>query len=116
MIFTCGEGSLRPGQKNGGLTDEEQELTKVLMLNVNDLGLSVRAVNCLSSANIQCLGDLVEKSDSQMLKFRNFGKKSLAEIKEMLKGLGLSLETVLKDSIKEELTRQKALRLQNNEE
>ncbi|NLZ62982.1 MAG: DNA-directed RNA polymerase subunit alpha, partial [Lentisphaerae bacterium] len=116
MVFTNGESAVLPGHKGSGLTEDERELVKVLSISVNDLELSVRALNCLSSANIQCLGELVEKTESQMLKYRNFGKKSLAEIKDKLKGLGLSLEMVLKDSIKEELTRQKALRLQNNEE
>ncbi len=116
LVFSSGEGNTLVGQKGGGLTDEERELVKVLLINVNDLELSVRAVNCLSSANIQCLGELVEKTESQMLKFRNFGKKSLAEIKQKLKDLDLSLEMVLKDTIREELTRQKAQRLQTNEE
>jgi DNA-directed RNA polymerase subunit alpha len=54
------------------------------------LELSVRSYNCLKNANIQTIGDLVQKSESEMLRTKNFGRKSLNEIKEILSGLGLS--------------------------
>ncbi|MEK9863813.1 MAG: DNA-directed RNA polymerase subunit alpha C-terminal domain-containing protein, partial [Verrucomicrobiota bacterium] len=53
--------------------------------------LSVRAANCLNNANITTVGQLAIKSEAEMLKYRNFGKKSLNEIKDKLTGLGLSL-------------------------
>ena len=116
QIFTTGESTALFAQNNGGLTEEERKLVKNLTTNINDLELSVRAVNCLSSAQIHYLGELVEKSESQMLKYRNFGKKSLLEIKEKLYDYGLSLEMVLKESVKEELMRQMAQQLQTNNE
>jgi DNA-directed RNA polymerase subunit alpha len=53
--------------------------------------LSVRAANCLNNANITSVGQLAMKTEGEMLKYRNFGKKSLNEIKEKLAGLGLAL-------------------------
>ncbi|MBR0458283.1 MAG: DNA-directed RNA polymerase subunit alpha [Victivallales bacterium] len=98
------------------LNEEEKDLLAKLTKDVNELQLSVRAVNCLSSANIQYLGELVEKSESQMLKFRNFGKKSLTEIKEKLSELGLSLEMNLADNVKEELQRVLSTKPKNKED
>jgi DNA-directed RNA polymerase subunit alpha len=53
------------------------------------LELSVRSYNCLKNANIQSIGDLVQRSEAEMLRTKNFGRKSLNEIKEILSGLGL---------------------------
>ena len=58
---------------------------------VDKLELSVRSYNCLKNANIRTIGDLVQKTDAEMLNTRNFGRKSLNEIKENLKAMGLSL-------------------------
>jgi len=71
--------------------DERAKLRKQLNMSVNEIELSVRAANCLNNANITSVGQLAMKSESEMLKYRNFGKKSLNEIKEKLTGLGLSL-------------------------
>jgi DNA-directed RNA polymerase subunit alpha len=57
---------------------------------IEELELSVRAYNCLKNANIQTIGELVSRTESEMLKTKNFGRKSLAEIKEILAGMGLS--------------------------
>ena len=70
---------------------ENQKLKKLLNMSVNEIELSVRAANCLNNANITSVGQLAMKSEQEMLKYRNFGKKSLNEIKEKLTGLGLSL-------------------------
>ncbi|MEW6097066.1 MAG: DNA-directed RNA polymerase subunit alpha [bacterium] len=70
---------------------ETEKLRSVLKMNIEELELSVRASNCLKSANIKILGELVKKTDNEMLKTRNFGKKSLAEIKEKLTEYNLSL-------------------------
>ena len=70
---------------------ENQKLKKLLSMSVNEIELSVRAANCLNNANITSVGQLAMKSEQEMLKYRNFGKKSLNEIKEKLTGLGLSL-------------------------
>jgi len=101
---------------SAGLNDDEKELLEKLKREVSGLELSVRAVNCLNSANIQYLGELVEKSESQMLRFRNFGRKSLSEIKEKLSELGLSLEMNLADNVKDELQRILATKPQSKEE
>jgi DNA-directed RNA polymerase subunit alpha len=62
-----------------------------LSKSVEELELSVRSYNCLKNANIKTIGELVQKSESEMLKTKNFGRKSLNEIKEILSGMGLSL-------------------------
>jgi DNA-directed RNA polymerase subunit alpha len=58
---------------------------------VEELELSVRSYNCLKNANIQTIGELVQKTEAEMLKTKNFGRKSLNEIKEILATMGLSL-------------------------
>ena len=72
-------------------SQENQKLKKLLNMSVNEIELSVRAANCLNNANITSVGQLAQKSESEMLKYRNFGKKSLNEIKDKLHQLGLSL-------------------------
>src|SRR5437773_2165301 len=71
--------------------DEKAKLKKLLNMSVNEIELSVRAANCLNNANITTVGQLAMKTESEMLKYRNFGKKSLNEIKEKLAALGLGL-------------------------
>lgn len=73
------------------IDDEKAKLRKLLNMSVNEIELSVRAANCLNNANITTVGQLAMKSEQEMLKYRNFGKKSLNEIKEKLSSLGLSL-------------------------
>lgn len=74
--------------------EEEQALSpealEKLRMPVSELELSVRSANCLREAKIKSIADLVQKTEPEMLKFRNFGKKSLAEINEILNGMGLS--------------------------
>ena len=72
-------------------SDERERLRKLLNMSVNEIELSVRAANCLNNANIASVGELVSKTEADMLKYRNFGKKSLTEIKDKLKELGLCL-------------------------
>jgi len=67
------------------------ELNDNLFRNVDELELSVRASNCLKTANIRTIADLVQKSEAELLKTKNFGKKSLNEIKTILGEMGLSL-------------------------
>jgi len=86
--------------------DERAKLKKLLNMSVNEIELSVRAANCLNNANITTVGQLAMKTEAEMLKYRNFGKKSLNEIKDKLAALGLSLgmniEPELLDTPKEE--------------
>ena len=67
------------------------ESNKNLLRSVNELELSVRAANCLKNANIKTIADLVQKTEADMLRTKNFGKKSLNEIKEILNEMGLGL-------------------------
>ena len=73
------------------VSEEQNRLRKLLNMSVNEIELSVRAANCLNNANITTVGELAMKSEQEMLKYRNFGKKSLNEIKSKLEQLGLSL-------------------------
>jgi len=87
--------------------DEKAKLKKLLNMSVNEIELSVRAANCLNNANITTVGQLAMKTEQEMLKYRNFGKKSLNEIKEKLTSLALSLgmtfEPGLVEAPKEEI-------------
>ncbi len=69
----------------------EEALNDNLFRSVDELELSVRSANCLQNANIRTIGDLVQKSEQEMLKTKNFGRKSLKEIKELLSEMGLGL-------------------------
>ncbi len=69
----------------------EERINENLLRSVDELELSVRSANCLQNANIRYIGDLVQRSESDMLKTKNFGRKSLKEIKEILSEMGLSL-------------------------
>jgi len=73
------------------VSEEQNKLRKLLNMSVNEIELSVRAANCLNNANITTVGELAMKTEQEMLKYRNFGKKSLNEIKDKLEQLGLSL-------------------------
>ena len=73
------------------MNQENTRLKKLLNMSVNEMELSVRAANCLNSANITIVGQIAMKTEAEMLKYRNFGKKSLNEIKDKLLQLGLSL-------------------------
>ncbi|HLR26252.1 MAG TPA: DNA-directed RNA polymerase subunit alpha [Fodinibius sp.] len=68
---------------------EMQRVRNLLKTNIEDLNLSVRSYNCLKSANINTIGELVERDEQDLLKFRNFGKKSLAELVEVIEGKDL---------------------------
>lgn len=77
--------------------EEKQQREKYLSKPVAELELSVRSANCLEAAKITTIRDLVIKSEQEMLKFRNFGRKSLNEIKDILASMGLSLGMTLND-------------------
>jgi DNA-directed RNA polymerase subunit alpha len=82
-------------------SQENTRLKKMLNMSVNEIELSVRAANCLNNANITTVGQLAMKTEAEMLKYRNFGKKSLNEIKEKLQQLGLSLGTKFENGLVE---------------
>src|SRR5207245_3744636 len=78
-------------------------LARGLFRNVEELELSVRASNCLKSANIRTIAELVPKTEAELLKTKNFGKKSLNEIKTVLGAMGVSLDTRLDPEERERL-------------
>ncbi|RMH65085.1 MAG: DNA-directed RNA polymerase subunit alpha [Calditrichaeota bacterium] len=71
------------------IDEETLRIKKLLKMNVDELELSVRSHNCLKAANIRTIGDLVTKDESEMLKFKNFGRKSLLELGKILEERGL---------------------------
>jgi DNA-directed RNA polymerase subunit alpha len=88
------------------VNEETERLRELFARPVEELELSVRSSNCLKAANIKTLGELVQKTEGDMLKYRNFGRKSLKEIAEILDGMGLHLgmdiEAVLSGQKKDE--------------
>lgn len=89
---------------NDEVDEEEERVQKILNTAVEELELSVRSSNCLKNADIRTIGDLTKKTEEEIAKTRNFGKKSLTEIKEKLKewnlSLGMTDYSVLKTSIR----------------
>jgi len=88
LFFTLGEVI---EEQTPELTPEEIVLYEKLKIPITELELSVRSANCLREANIKTLADLVEKTEIEMLSYRNFGKKSLNEVVNLLKAMGLNL-------------------------
>lgn len=88
-IFITQEGEIEI--KEDKIDEEKEKLRSMLEKSVDELELSVRSSNCLKTANIKSIADLVTKSEVDMLKYRNFGRKSLNEIKEVLSEMGLGL-------------------------
>jgi len=81
------------------ISEEEQKLYRTLIQSVENIELSVRAQNCLNNADIRILGELCQKTEAKMLKYRNFGKKSLDEIIAKLDEMGLSLGMKMTDEL-----------------
>jgi len=81
---------------------KRRRMKELLGRPVSELELSVRSSNCLKQAGIQSLGDLVQKSEQEMLKYQNFGRKSLAEIAEMLEEIGLQFGMDVADFVSEQ--------------
>ena len=98
---------LKPDMQEAAPVEEEKDeefemIRKVLIMPVDELDLSVRSQNCLRSANIKTISDLVSKNESEMLHYRNFGRKSLAELGELIESFGLSFGMDVTKYIKEE--------------
>ncbi len=93
-------------------TTEEEPLNENLFRSVDELELSVRSANCLQNANITLIGELVQRTEQDMLKTKNFGRKSLKEIKEILSNMGLALGMKI-DSWPQMLERWKTQQAQN---
>ncbi|MCF0196102.1 MAG: DNA-directed RNA polymerase subunit alpha [Bacteroidaceae bacterium] len=80
-------------EKNDEFDEEVLHMRQLLKTRLMDMNLSVRALNCLKAADVDTLGDLVQFNKTDLLKFRNFGKKSLTELDDLLAGLNLSFGT-----------------------
>lgn len=89
QIFLTFDEAMEPQEEKRDPTSPR--LNENLFRSVDDLELSVRSANCLKNANIRYIGELVVRSEAEMLKTKNFGRKSLNEIKEILKEMGLEL-------------------------
>lgn len=83
---------------DGDLEEKHNRLKELFARPVDELELSVRSGNCLKASNIRTLGDLVQRSESEMLQFRNFGKKSLNEISDILQRHGLHFDMKVKQT------------------
>ncbi len=81
-------------------SEVDQELLEKLKMNVSELDLSVRSANCLKEARLKTVGEVVRRTELEMLKYRNFGKKSLAEINSILQSMGLSFGMKVDDLLK----------------
>lgn len=97
MLFSDEKITLEnPDQEGNQEFDEEvlhmRQLLKTKLTDAS-LNLSVRALNCLKAADVETLGDLVQYNKTDLLKFRNFGKKSLSELDDLLESLNLSFGT-----------------------
>lgn len=107
VLFSHKEIAPEVKQENKiGQFDERHSKTKQLLdKNLIDFDLSVRAINCLKSSNIKTVGELVTHKRSTLMRFRNFGKKSLVEIENLLesKGLSLGMDTSMYQSDKEKI-------------
>ena len=80
-------------EDNEEFDEEVLHMRQVLKQKLSDMNLSVRALNCLKAADVETLGDLVQFNKNDLLKFRNFGKKSLTELDDLLAGLNLQFGT-----------------------
>ena len=95
MLFSDEKITLEsPDQDTNQEFDEEVlHMRQLLKTRLVDMNLSVRALNCLKAADVETLGDLVQYNKTDLLKFRNFGKKSLSELDDLLESLNLSFGT-----------------------
>ena len=93
-LFISLDGEPQPVEEEKEVDAEVQRIRELLAQPVDELDLSVRAHNCLKAANIKNIGELVRREESEMLKFRNFGRKSLLELVQVLeeRGLGFGMD------------------------
>ena len=91
MLFSDEKITLEPNEIDGNEEFDEEVLhmRQLLKTKLIDMDLSVRALNCLKAADVETLGDLVQYNKNDLLKFRNFGKKSLTELDDLLASLNL---------------------------
>ncbi len=97
LLINFDDASISEEPEN--MDEGTEKLVELLRRSVDELELSVRSANCLKAGNIDTLYDLVTRSESEMLKFRNFGRKSLNEIGELLDGMGLRFGMTFEDDV-----------------
>ena len=85
------------------VSEEVMEIRKLLSLTIDEMELSVRSHNCLQAAGIKYIYELVSKEENEMLKYKNFGRKSLTELVEKLDHMGLSFGMEVDKYLKEEV-------------
>jgi DNA-directed RNA polymerase subunit alpha len=95
MLFSDEKITLESPESEGNQEFDEEilHMRQLLKTRLVDMNLSVRALNCLKAADVETLGDLVQYNKTDLLKFRNFGKKSLSELDDLLESLNLSFGT-----------------------
>jgi len=94
-------GDIQIEEEDDEETEEiDQEFLEIVNKPITELELSVRSANCLEAANIKTIGDLIQKTEQQMLKYKNFGKKSLSEIGAILETMGLFLGMNIEERLK----------------
>ncbi len=103
------EFDINPGSNPNPKDDDDVCVNDNLFKSVDELELSVRSANCLKNTGVKLIGELVQKTENEMLKTKNFGKKSLAEIKDVLKSMGLSFGMKIPnfEKLKEEYEKRK---------
>ena len=111
-IFINFEEGLEPPEEEE--EEEDEDFNENLIRSVDELELSVRSANCLQNANIRLIGELVQKTEAEMLKTKNFGRKSLKEIKEILAEMGLALGMKLDNWPPKQLKEQQSQQQQIN--
>jgi DNA-directed RNA polymerase subunit alpha len=89
-LFVNFDGDLSPAEEVSVEDSDKKRIRELLKMRVDELELSVRSSNCLRLANIHTIEDLVKNKESDILKYKNFGRKSLVELNEILHGMGLS--------------------------
>lgn len=104
------EEKVKPKEETITIQSKQSRVNENLLRKVDELELSVRSTNCLENADIKFIGELVQKSENEMLRTKNFGRKSLNEIKEILHEMGFSLGMKLDPEVSKEINslRQKA--------
>ena len=108
VFLATGENGMMPMGAEGDISANDMQLVENLLKDVHELELSCRSVNCLNANNIHNLYELIQHGEAEMLKYRNFGRKSLNEMKAKLADLHLQLEMPLSTKIKKELARRQA--------
>ena len=104
-LFISFDVELEEEEEVSQIDEDVLRIRKLLKMNVEELELSVRSHNCLKAADIQTIGDLVRRDEQEMLKFRNFGRKSLQELSKILEEKGLHFGMDVDSYLKGESTR-----------